>query len=64
MHNLCASVCVTAANKGIYQMTDRLQSARVINVLSLGCGWRLWDMQLKPHILKSIFLLHTCEFSF
>lgn len=64
MHNVCASVCVTATNKGIYPMIDRRQSAWVINVLFLSYGWRLWDMQLEPHVLKSIFLVHTHEFSF
>lgn len=63
MHNVCVHLWVATANKAISPMIDRLQSARVIYVLFLSCGWRLWDVQLEPRVLKSIFLLLFHEFS-
>lgn len=63
MRNVWVHLWVATANKAISPMIDRLQSARVIYVLFLSCGWRLWDVQLEPHVLKSIFLLLTHEFS-
>lgn len=63
MRNVWVYLWVATANKAISPMIDGLQSARVIYVLFLSCGWRLWDVQLEPHVLKSIFLLLTHEFS-